>query len=119
MPDDSIFNLEAALDRVEHDRETVQLMVEVFLVHGPTDLAATQAALAAQDAVALSRAAHRLKGALLQVCAPAALAVATRLEAVGNAGDLQAAVDVCATLETELRRLWAVLREVLTKGRAA
>ncbi len=111
MQHDASFDREAALARVEHDQEIFQLMVEVFLVHGPADLAATQAALAAQDAVALSRAAHRLKGALLQFCAPAALAAATRLEALGAAGDLAAAGAVCATLATELQRLVAALRD--------
>ncbi|MBI3356332.1 MAG: Hpt domain-containing protein [Nitrospirae bacterium] len=116
MSHDTIFSFEEALARVDHDWDTFQMMAELFVEHGPKDLAETQAALAAQDAAALARSAHRLKGALLQFCAPAALESAKQLEELGKAGDLKSAVEVCAKLEMELLRLLVGLRYVLDKG---
>ncbi|MGQ0665787.1 MAG: Hpt domain-containing protein [Nitrospiraceae bacterium] len=119
MSHEAIFNVDEALARVDHDRDCFQTIAELFVEHGPKDLAETRAALAAQDAEALARSAHRLKGAILQFCAPAALEAATQLEALGKAGDLTSAVAVYSTLETELFRLLAALRNVLNKGLAA
>jgi len=116
MSQDTIFSLDEALARVDDDREIFQTMAELFVDQGPKDLAEAQAALAAQDAAALARSAHRLKGAILQFCAPAVFEATTELEALGKAGDLKAAVAVCAKLETELLRLLAALRQVIEKG---
>jgi HPt (histidine-containing phosphotransfer) domain-containing protein len=109
----AIFDLGETLARVDHDWETFQMMVELFAEQGPKDLAAIQASVAGGDAAALARAAHRMKGALLQFCAPAALAAVTSLEDAGQAGKLLGAKEDCALLETELRRLWAMLRRVI------
>lgn len=119
MSDNTIFSLDEALARVDHDWDIFQTMAELFVEHGPKDMAETQAALAAQDATALARSAHRLKGAILQFCAPAALEAAKQLEESGKAGDLKSAVLVCAKLETELLRLLGALRHVLEKGLVA
>jgi histidine phosphotransfer protein HptB len=119
MSQDTIFSLDEALARVDHDRDIFQMVAELFLEHGPKDLAEAQAALAAQDAAALARSAHRLKGAILQFCAPAALDATKQLEELGKAGDLKSAVEVCAKLEMELLRLVAGLRDVLDKGVSA
>lgn len=111
-----IFSLEAALAGVDHDRETFQAMAEIFMEQGPKDLADAQSALAAQDPRALARSAHRLKGALLQFCAPTVLAVTKELEELGGQGNFHAATAACARLDTELGRLLAALRETLDKG---
>lgn len=116
MSQDTVFSLDEALARVDHDRDIFQTMAELFVDQGPKDLAETQAALAAQDAAALARSAHRLKGAILHFCAPAALEATRELEELGKADNLTAAVEVCAKLETELLRLLAALRHMLEKG---
>jgi HPt (histidine-containing phosphotransfer) domain-containing protein len=116
MSQDTIFSLEEALARVDQDRDIFQAMAELFVDQGPKDLAETQAALAAQDAPALARSAHRLKGAILQFCAPAALEATRELEELGKVGNLKSAVEVCAKLETELVRLLAALHDALDKG---
>src|SRR4051794_19114287 len=116
MNSESSFNLDDALARVDDDRDIFQTMAEMFVEQGPKDLADTQAALAAQDAAALARCAHRLKGALLQFCASSAFEAARELEEIGQHGHMERAVAVCATLETELVRLLAALRELLEKG---
>jgi HPt (histidine-containing phosphotransfer) domain-containing protein len=116
MSHDTIFSLNDALARVDHDRELLQTLAALFVEQGPKDFAAIQAAMAVQDPVALARSAHRLKGALLQFCAPAALAATRELEALGKAGNLEAAEEVCARLETELHRLLTALQHLLDKG---
>lgn len=54
MSQDLIFSLDHALTLVDDDRELLRAMIERFVEHGPQDLIAIQAAVAAQDAAALA-----------------------------------------------------------------
>ena len=119
MNQDLIFSLDQALALVDDDRELLRAMIELFVEHGPQDLAAIQAAVAARDATALAASAHRLKGALVQFGAPAAVEAASSLEILGRAGNLNAAGRGYASLETELLRLLSVMRQLLDEGLAA
>ena len=113
------FNYEEALARVDHDRETLVMMVELFLEHGPKDLAQTQTAVTVGDAPAVARSSHRLKGAILQFCAPAALQACKELEETAKTGNLANGGELYATLEHEVHRLLAALRPILDQGMAA
>ncbi|MBH0178702.1 MAG: Hpt domain-containing protein [Nitrospira sp.] len=119
MSDEHIFNLNEALARADQDMELFQTMAELFLEHGPKDMAEIRTALAACDAAAAGRSAHRLKGAVLQFCAPATLEAAKRMEEMGKAGDVAAAAGLCDELECELARLLDAIRHVMDKGLAA
>ena len=114
-----VFRLDEALARVDDDRDTFQMMIELFMEHGPKDLANAQAALDAGNAAGVARSSHRLKGALLQFCAPAALQACKHLEESAKAGDLAQGGRLYATLEQEFQRLLAALRRVRDKGMAA
>ena len=114
-----VFDLDEALARVDGDRETFQMMVELFLEHGPKDLAQTQTALTAGDAAGVARSSHRLKGAILQFCASAALQACKELEESSKAGNLTHGGELYATLEQEVHRLLAALRPILDQGLAA
>jgi HPt (histidine-containing phosphotransfer) domain-containing protein len=116
MSTDCIFSVDAALAGVDHDWDIFTAMAETFVTVGPKDLTAAQAALAARDGAALARSAHRLKGALLQFCAPTVLAAAKELEELGERGRFDSAAAVCVRLEEELRELITALRETLLKG---
>ncbi len=116
MSTNGIFSLDAALAGVDHDWDIFTAMAEIFVTVGPEDLTAAQAALAARDGAALARSAHRLKGALLQFCAPTVLAAANELEQLGERGHFDSAALVCVRLEEELRQLITALREALLKG---
>jgi histidine phosphotransfer protein HptB len=119
MSHDTVFSLDEALARVDHDRETFQMMIELLLEHGPKDLADAQTALDAGNAVGVARSSHKLKGAILQFCAPAALHACKDLEEAAKAGNLTHAGELYAALEREFLRLLAALRQVLDRGIAA
>ncbi len=119
MSSTSVFNMAEALERIDHDRETFQMMAEIFVEQGPKDLQEARVALTAGDMTGLARSSHRLKGAILQFCAPAALAACKELEEVAKADNQHRAVEVYPVLERELTSLLAALRNVLDKGMAA
>lgn len=119
MNQDSVFNLNEALARVDDDRETFDMMVDLFVEHGPKDLAETKAALGEHNAVGVARSSHRLKGAILQFCSPTALEACKVLEETAKAGDLSQAEALYDHLEQELLRLFTALRHERDKGLAA
>ena len=119
MNHDPVFSFDEALARVDDDRETFQMMAELLLEHAPKDLAAAQTALACHNADALARSSHKLKGAILQFCAPTVLHACKELEESAKAGDLTHAGELYAILEKELARLLAAIRQTLDKGIAA
>ncbi len=119
MNHDSVFSLDEALSRVDHDRETFDMMVDLFIEHGPKDLAEAKTALGVHDAAGLARSSHRLKGAILQFCAPAALHACKTLEETAKAGNLQHAEARYVTLEQELLRLLNALCHERDKGLSA
>ena len=82
MSQEPVFNLTEALTRVESDEDLFQTLAELFIEQAPLDMAATQAALDAGDAKALARAAHRMKGAILQFAAPRLFEFTKELESL-------------------------------------
>lgn len=119
MSGNQVFHLEEALNRIDHDWDILRTMAELFLEHGPNDLAAIKMALNARDPAAVAQSAHRLKGSVLQFCATAAFEAAKQLEELGKAGDLNQAVEAYGKLEKELCQLVDALRVMLDKGLAA
>jgi len=115
MSTEAIFNLAEALTRVDEDEDLLYTLAELFVEQAPLDMAATRAALDAGDAAALARAAHRMKGAILQFSAPTVFAGISQLEALGKAGALDQAMTVCAHVEQELHKLITALREYAAK----
>ena len=119
MSDDTVFSMDEALARVDHDQETFQMMIELFMEHGPKDLADAEEALDAGNAAGVARASHKLKGAILQFCAPAALQACKELEESAKAGNLTHGGQLYASLEQEFHRLLAALRQARDEGIAA
>lgn len=114
-----VFDYDEALRRVDQDLETLLALVELFVEQGPKELAAIKAAMEARDPAAVARSAHRLKGSVMQFCAPATFEATKKLEELGKAGNLAEASEACAKLELELGRLLGELRRTLEKGLAA
>lgn len=115
MTTEACFNLADALARVDQDQDLFLTLAELFIDQAPLDMAATQAALDSGDAAALARAAHRMKGAILQFSATAAFEATAQLEAIGKTGTLDGASAVCARVDMELKNLVAALRAYAEK----
>ena len=107
------FNLDEALQRVDGDRELLAEIAGIFLSDAPAMLADVAASVAASDATAVSRTAHRLKGSILTFGAPAASAAALRLEQSGRTGDLTTAQADVEQLAIEVERLRVGLEVVV------
>ena len=100
------FNFDDTLQRVDGDLDLLAEIAELFLAEAPAMLADITAAVAAGDALEVSRTAHRLKGSILTFGAPNAAGAALRLEQNGRLGDLttaQADVDYLAAETHRLR----------------
>jgi HPt (histidine-containing phosphotransfer) domain-containing protein len=108
-PTASAFDYDAALDRLEGNRELLQEIIGLFFDEIPGLLSAIDESLVQRDAKALERAAHTLKGAMGNLGAQEAFAAALRLEMLGYGGDLTNVAEVHAELEHAIIRLTGVL----------
>jgi len=102
------------LSRVDGDRGLLSELVRAFLTTAPQQLAAIDAALARGEGVALSRAAHTLKGSVGTFAAMRALRAAARVESLGLAGDLRGAGTARQELGAEIERLSQALMPYLS-----
>lgn len=99
-----VLNSEELLDRVGGDIDLLQELAGVFREDCPKLLAEIRWAVAAENAPALMRAAHTLKGAVANFGADAAREAASRLETMARAGDLKPAHEAVGELESEIQR---------------
>ena len=79
------------LDRLDSDRALLAELVNLFRADFPASLSAAQRAIDQQDASGLRSAAHALKGALANLSAVQASALAAELEIIGKSFDLTGA----------------------------
>jgi len=118
--EDGVIDQEAVLAGVAGNRQLLRELVRLFLADYPQRLVEIKQAIRHGDAGALGRAAHTLKGSVGNFAARKAFAAAARLENVGKNGNLGAASEACATLESELAFLSEKLGTLTmnsTKGR--
>ena len=109
-------NLPEALNRVDGDQDLFLTLAQIFLDESPKEAVAARAALERQDGAGLAAAAHKLKGSVMELCAPRLLESAKRLEELGRQGKFAEASSVCGDLETSLAELHVVLRELIVGG---
>ena len=102
---DEVLDADALLRRVNGNQAAVAEIIAIFRAGSGEMLRAIDAALSAWDAEALEHAAHRLKGALMALAAPAASRAALRLEDIARERDLRLAADARAALARMLARL--------------
>ncbi len=107
-------NRDALLARVEGDSSLLREMAELFLKTYPKLLSEIRQAIERQDAAALERAAHTLKGSVSNFVAHEAVLAATELENMATRRDLARAPGACEELAGMLDRLRPAL-ESLTK----
>ena len=104
------------LARVDGDRGLLSELVRAFIATAPQQLAAIDAALDRGEGVALSRAAHTLKGSVGTLAAFRALRAADRVESLGLTGDLKAAGLARRELGAEIDRLSQALLPYLSRS---
>lgn len=109
---ESVLDRDGALESVDGDMELLGELVDLFLDECPQYLADICAAVDADDAKALERAAHTLKGAAGSLRAQRTVEVALRLEMVGREERLTGAAQACAELEREIEELTPALLDL-------
>jgi HPt (histidine-containing phosphotransfer) domain-containing protein len=105
------FDLQAALEAVGGDRNLLTAVAETALEELPKLMDRVRSAVARDDAPALSRAAHMLKGALA-LFAPPLGERALVLEQMGVKGELSLAAAAVTELEQDVASLMVTLREL-------
>jgi signal transduction histidine kinase/DNA-binding response OmpR family regulator/HPt (histidine-containing phosphotransfer) domain-containing protein len=111
-PESSVLDEAALLDRVGGDTQLLAQLVEVFLHDYPHLVEEIRKALEAQDARALERAAHTLKGSVANFAAQKAYETALQLERIGRSEELAGAASAFENLEREMARLTPALARV-------
>ncbi|MGE3538390.1 MAG: response regulator [Candidatus Tectimicrobiota bacterium] len=102
---ETVFDQRAALARVKGDSAMLQEIVGVFFEETPLLLLALREAIARDDATAIMRAAHSLKGTVSSFGATAARDAAFQVEMAGRSGDVRGAEGACIALEREIASL--------------
>lgn len=95
-----LWDPEAALARVDFDRELFGEVVEIFCEEGPKLLRKLEEALAASDCEAGQRAAHSIKGEVSYFACASAVATAKEMENLAREQNL----DLCRAKLPELQK---------------
>jgi len=111
-----VLNLSEALNRVDGDQDLFLTLAQMFLEQSPKEAMAARAALERQDGAGLTAAAHKLKGSVMELCAPRLIESSKRLEELGRLGKFAEASSVCADVETRLAEVHVALRELIAGG---
>jgi len=102
-------NEAALMAHVGGDQQLLRELVDLFLEDLPERLAAVRKAVRKRDALALSSAAHALKGAVSHFAARDTSEFALKLERMGRTGDLDGAEEAFDGLKSEIGRLTRAL----------
>ncbi|MBA3557671.1 MAG: response regulator [Gemmatimonadaceae bacterium] len=111
----SVLDETALLALVGGDEQLMQEIVTLFLDEYPRILRSIQASSARGDVSALQFSAHALKGSVGNMAAARAYEAAIKLDAVACTGQLPAAREAVAALESELARLEDALTGIARK----
>lgn len=103
-------DFEALLERVENDTTLLEEMIGLYLESSPRLVNEIESGVERQDAQAVQRSAHALKGALQNLSAGPSAEAALALEKMGRAGELKSADRTLMELKDQLNRLQAELR---------
>jgi CheY-like chemotaxis protein/HPt (histidine-containing phosphotransfer) domain-containing protein len=106
------FDLQAALEAVDGERELLHGMIAIFMRQTPLALQDIDAAIERGDAAALESAAHKLKGSIAIFGARSACEAAQHLEDLASSGNLPAAGAARLRLGDEIARLRSALDAV-------
>jgi len=110
---DSSFDLDVLMMRVDSDVDLLRTLADVFSLDRPKLLGDIESALDEDDAEALERAAHTIKGALGVFAAEDARARAERLEVIGREGSVADGHDQYPDLKDAVLLLEADLTQLV------
>jgi HPt (histidine-containing phosphotransfer) domain-containing protein len=116
MDKTSVLDLSEALNRVDGDQDLFFTLAELFLQESQKEAAAIRVALGRQDGAGLAVAAHKLKGSVMEICAPLLFERTKRLEELGRQGELAEASSVCEDVEASLAEVHTALRRLIAEG---
>jgi len=112
---DDAFDRSVLLEQTDGDTELIRTLVEVFDDDRPKLLDDIEDALETNDAEALERAAHTIKGALGVFGAESARLQAEKLENSARAGSVEAGRQQYPALKTSVLDLQVALRELVAE----
>jgi signal transduction histidine kinase/CheY-like chemotaxis protein/HPt (histidine-containing phosphotransfer) domain-containing protein len=115
-PDVPIFDRAGMLARLMEDADLAEIIIARFLESAPRQIESLRTFLEGGNAMDAERQAHSLKGAAANVGAECVRRVALALEQAAAAGDLRAAGEHLAELQTQFNRFKAAAAET---GRGA
>lgn len=118
LVDEMEFDLDAALSRVDGDREFLNEIVLLFLQDYPKALEEIRAAIARQDPQAVTFFANSLRGSLSNFSATPAVNAALQLETLGRQGDLSTAQSALTQLEESIAELKPALASLVMENAA-
>lgn len=107
------FDLSAVLERVGGDEEILQEIAQLFIDDSPGLVAQIRQAAEDQDAGALERSAHTLKGSASNFGAEETVQIALQLEMMGRDGNLSGVEAAYRALETEVNKLNEELAKIV------
>ncbi|SRR5216683_5627471 len=107
-----IFDLSPALEQLDGDRELLCEIAGLFIEDYKSMLSRIKTAIDDRDQEGLLRAAHALKGVIVNFCCTRAAEHSQALEAMGNTGEMSAAMGTFTRLEAEIDHLVAALRPI-------
>jgi hypothetical protein len=110
---DVIFDRAEFISRSLGDIEISRYVAAIFLENAPDYISAIRNALAAEDADALHRAAHKLKGAAGTMALPLLTDTAELLDAFAESGEMEKAAALSPLLTQRFEQTLEVLRENL------
>ncbi len=113
MQSDSAFNLSAALEQIDGDRELFAALAGLFMSQAKMDMAGIQEALAQKNSQELMKRAHRLKGSAMQFHATGLHETTKRLEDLARQGSMAEAATVVHLVEERLAGLMEALQQAL------
>jgi signal transduction histidine kinase/CheY-like chemotaxis protein len=113
----AVLDRETAISRTSGDRSLLTELTGIFLEETPDTLRRIEQALEADDSRGIERLAHRLKGALLTLAAPAAAQAALELETAAAEGP-KATRAAFGRLRDEVSRLEEELKSLTCEPKA-
>jgi HPt (histidine-containing phosphotransfer) domain-containing protein len=118
-PRASAFDPDRLLQMLEGDTALRAALLELASTNAPTQLAEVAASVTAHDPARIKAAAHKLKGALLAICAGPSAAAAERIEHAAGTGQMELMDSYLASLDRDVQRLRSAIAAFRESGAAS